>query len=176
MRVGAGRTLGEALEAATAAATGELLAKMDDDDRYDAHHLTDLVLAREYSDAALVGKGPEVVYLAGADVTVRRGRWRAERYCTDIAGGGLLIARADLARAGGWRPLPWGVDQALAADVAAMGGGVYRTHGSGFLLVRHGRGHAWAADERRFVADADEVHRGWRPDLAAIGDEPCFAG
>ena len=176
VRVGAERTLGEVLEAATATATGELLAKMDDDDRYDAHHLTDLVLAREYSGAALVGKGPEVVYLAGADVTLRCGRWRAERYCTDIAGGGLLIARADLARAGGWRPLPRGVDQALAADVAAMGGGVYRTHGSGFILVRHGHDHTWAAAERRFLAVADDVYRGWRPDLAAIGDEPCFAG
>ena len=173
VRVGGGRTLGEVLEAAAAAARGELLAKMDDDDCYDAAHITDLVLARSYSGAALVGKGPEIVYLAGRDVTVRRGRWRAERHATDIAGGGLLLGRADIARAGGWRPLPWGVDQALAADVLASGGSVYRTHGLGFLLVRHGRGHAWEADERRFLADADVVHRGWRPDLAGIGDGPC---
>ena len=174
LRVGAERTLGEALAAAVALARGEFLAKMDDDDRYDAQHLLDLVLAHGYSGALLVGKGPEVVYLAGRDVTLRRGCWLAERYSRDIAGGGLLIARADLVRAGGWRPLHRGVDQALAADVLASGGRVYRTHGSGFMLVRHGRGHAWQADERRFLADADVVHRGWRPDLAGIGAAPCL--
>ena len=172
VRLGAERPLGTVLDAAAAVARGELLAKMDDDDGYGAEHLTDLVLARTYSGAALVGKGCEFVYLAGRDVTVRRGRWRAERHTTDIAGGGLLFGRTDLCRAGGWRPLPRGVDQALAADVLAAGGAVYRTHGFGFLLVRHGQGHAWRARERRFLADADAVHRGWRPDLAGIGDVP----
>ena len=172
VRVGAERPLGAVLDAATAAASGDLLAKMDDDDCYGPEHLLDLVLARAYSGAALVGKGAEFVYLAGADVTVRRGRWRAERYSCDIAGGGLLIARTDLARAGGWRALPQGVDQALAADVVAAGGAVYRTHGSGFVLVRHGRGHAWGAGEAAFRTGADRVFAGWRPDLAGIGDVP----
>ena len=175
VRVGRERPLGVALEAAAGLASGELLAKMDDDDGYDAWHILDLVLARAYSGAELVGKGPEIVYLAGRDLTVRRGRWRAERFATDIAGGGLLLGAADLARAGGWRPLPRGVDQALATDVLAAGGSVYRTHGSGFLLVRHGGDHVWAADERRFLADADAVCRGWRPDLAGIADEPWWA-
>ena len=173
VRVAAERPLGAVLDAATAAASGDLLAKMDDDDCYGPEHLLDLVLARAYSGAALVGKGAEFVYLAGADVTVRRGRWRAERYSCDIAGGGLLIARTDLARAGGWRALPQGVDQALAADVVAAGGAVYRAHGSGFVLVRHGRGHAWGAGEAAFRTGADRVFAGWRPDLAGIGDVPC---
>ena len=172
VRVGAERSLGAVLEAATAAASGDLLAKMDDDDCYGPEHLLDLVLAHAYSGAALVGKGAEFVYLAGADVTVRRGRWRAERYSCDIAGGGLLISRIDLVRAGGWRALPRGVDQALAADVVAVGGAVYRTHGSGFVLVRHGHGHAWRAGEAAFRTGADRVSPGWRPDLAGIGDVP----
>ena len=176
VRVGAECTLGEALAAAARAASGELFAKMDDDDCYDRHHVLDLVLARAYAGAELVGKGPETVYLAGRDTTVRRGRWRAERYAADIAGGALLVSRAGLAAAGGWRPLPCAVDRALVADVAAIGGGVYRTHGSGFVLVRHGRGHAWAADEGRFLADADDVHRGWRPELAGLAGEPPCAG
>ena len=175
VRVARERPLGVALAAAAALATGELLAKMDDDDGYDAWHILDLVLARVYSGAELVGKGPEIAYLAERDLTVRRGRWRAERFTTDIAGGGLLVGAAELARAGGWRPLPRGIDQALAADVLAAGGSVYRTHGSGFLLVRHGRDHVWAADERRFLADADAVARGWRPDLAGIAEEPWWA-
>ena len=61
------RPLGAVLAAATAAAAGPLLAKMDDDDVYGAEHLWDLVLAHEYSGAALVGKFPATVYLARSD-------------------------------------------------------------------------------------------------------------
>ena len=172
VRVSADRPLGTVLDAATAAAGGELLAKMDDDDCYDTHHIGDLVLARAYSGAALVGKGNETAYLASADLTVRRGRWRNETFSTNIAGGGLLIGSSDLARAGGWRPIPRGVDQTLVRDVLRAGGTAYRTHGSGFLLVRHGGAHTWDADERRLLADADDVHRGWQPELAGIGDVP----
>ena len=176
VRVARERPLGVALAVAADLASGELLAKMDDDDLYGADHILDLVLARAYSGAELVGKGPETVYLAGRGLTVRRGRWRAERFTDDIAGGGLLLAARDLERAGGWRPLPQGVDQALAADVQRAGGAVYRTHGKGFVLVRHGHGHAWAADERRFLADADAVGRGWRPDWAGLADAARPAG
>ena len=175
VRVDACRPLGAVLAAAAAAASGELLAKMDDDDCYAPEHLLDLVLAHAYSGAVLVGKGLEVVYLARADRTVRRGRFRAERYSCDIAGGGLLIARRDLRDLGGWRPLPGGVDQALAADVAAAGGAVYRTHGAGFVHVRHGRRHAWGVAEAELLAGADRVRRGWRPELAGIAGAPCPA-
>ena len=56
--------------------------------------------------------------------------------------------------------------------MVAAGGAVYRTHGSGFVLVRHGRGHAWGAGEAAFRTGADRVFAGWRPDLAGIGDVP----
>ena len=173
VRVDRGQPLGGVLAAAAAAASGELLAKMDDDDCYGPEHLLDLVLGHAYSGAVLVGKGLEFVYLAKADRTIRCGRWRAERYSCDLAGGGLLIARRDLQDLGGWRPLPVGVDQALAADVAAAGGGVYRTHGAGFVLVRHGRGHAWGVTEATLLAGADRVCRGWRPGLAGLADAAC---
>ena len=172
VRVGADRPLGAVLTAATAAAGGDLLAKMDDDDCYDAHHIGDLVLARTYSGAALVGKGNEAAYLALADLTVRRGRWRAETYSGGIVGGGLLVGRSDLARAGGWRPVSHGEDQALVGDVLRSGGAVYRTHGAGLLIVRHGRDHTWDAEERRMLAEADDIHRGWQPELVGIRDEP----
>ena len=58
-------------------------------------------------------------------------------------------------------------------SVAGADGAVYRTHGSGFMLVRHGRGHAWRADEAAFRRGADRVYAGWRPDLADIGDVAC---
>ena len=56
LRADAKWPLGVVLDTASAAATGSLLAKMDDDDVYGPEHLWDLVLAHEYSGAVLVGK------------------------------------------------------------------------------------------------------------------------
>ena len=53
-----------------------------------------------------------------------------------------------------------GEDRALAQDVAASGGKVYRTHGSGFVLVRHGVGHTWKADDSYFLEQAQDGRDG----------------
>ena len=172
LRVGAERPLGAVLAAATEAAAGPLLAKMDDDDVYGAEHLWDLVLAHEYSGAALVGKFPATVYLARPDRTVRRRRVRTECWSRSITGGAMLVGRAGLERAGGWRPVRRHVDAALVDDVARAGGGVYRTHDAGYILVRHGGGHTWEADDAEFLAGAEAVEPGWRPALAGLEGVP----
>ena len=172
LRVGAERPLGAVLAAATEAAAGPLLAKMDDDDVYGAEHLWDLVLAHDYSGAALVGKFPATVYLARSDRTVRQRRVRSECWSRSITGGAMLIARAALERAGGWRPVRRHVDAALVDDVARAGGGVYRTHDAGYVLVRHGGGHTWEADDAVFLGQAEAVRPGWCPALAGIEGLP----
>ena len=143
-RVGADAPLGSVLNAATAAASGTLLAKMDDDDLYGADHVRDLVLAREYSSAELVGKGIETVYLAERDRTVRLGLGNGETYRSwHLAGGALLVSRHALERAGGWRRVARGEDIELVADGRTRSGlGVYRLHGAGYVVVRHGA-HTW---------------------------------
>ena len=172
LRLGADRTLGAVLAAAADTATGSLLAKMDDDDLYGPEHLWDLVLANEYSGAALVGKFPATVYLARADRTVRAREVPPETWSESITGGTMLIAAAELRRAGGWRDAPRHVDKALIEDVLAVGGRVYRTHGEDYVLVRHGRGHTWQRDDAHFLAAADSVQPGWRPELAGLAGFP----
>ncbi len=163
VRVPGSASLGAVLNAAVAAAGGELLTKMDDDDRYGADHVWDLVLARAYSRAELVGKGAEFVYLAASHRTVcDAASWRPEAYGSrGLAGGTLLISRRDLERIGGWREARRGVDQALIGDVLRAGGGVYRTHGTGFALVRHGDRHTWRVGDGWFLARADRIIPGW---------------
>ena len=165
-------SLGAALNAAAAAAGGELLTKMDDDDRYGADHVWDLVLARAYSQAELVGKGAEFVYLAASHRTVcDAASWRPEVYGSrGLAGGALLISRSDLQRVGGWRDLRRGVDQALIDATLRCGGGVYRTHGAGFALVRHGDRHTWRVGDEWFLAKADRVIPGWAAAAAGISE------
>ena len=172
LRLDGEHTLGAVLDAATAAADGPLLAKMDDDDVYGPEHLWDLVLAHEYSGAALVGKFPATVYLARSDRTLRQRRVPGETWSHSIAGGTMLLARADLERAGGWRPLRRHVDRALIEDVVRAGGTVYRTHDAGYLLVRHGERHTWQRDDADFLGGAESVHPGWQPAPAGLGNLP----
>ena len=171
-RVGADAPLGSVLNAATAAATGTLLAKMDDDDLYGADHVWDLVLAREYSGAELVGKGIETVYLAERDRTVRLGLGNGETYHSwHLSGGALLVSRHALERAGGWRRMAGGVDIELVADVHRSGLGVYRLHGADLVVVRHGA-HTWRHADEYFLHQADAVLEGFgpAPDMAWARD------
>ena len=168
LRLDANLPLGTVLNAASEAATGTLLAKMDDDDLYGPDHILDLVLAHGYSGAGLVGKCPATVYLARPDRTVRCRRSPSETWSRSITGGTMLIARSDLLRAGGWRRAPRHVDRALVDDVLSAGGGVYRIHDEGYVLVRHGEGHTWAAEDGYFLDQAEEMRPGWHPALAGI--------
>ena len=168
VRVGGERPLGAVLRAATAAASGTYLTKMDDDDVYAACHVRDLVAARGYSGAELVGKYLDVAYLADVDRTVEIGPWDTERYGLHVSGASLLVAMQDLDEAGGWRLMASGEDTALREDVERAGGTVYRTHGMGVVRVRHGGGHARRAGSRFYLDRARSVHAGWRPELAGM--------
>lgn len=172
LRIPSARTLGAVLNAATSAAGGALIAKMDDDDFYAPDHIWDVVLARAYSGADLAGKGMEFVYLADMDKTVYLSRGGGERYWTHaLAGGTMLIGRRALERAGGWRDVPSGVDTALLADALGSGARVYRASGIGYVHVRHGARHTWDDGESApaaFLARADSAWDGLRIDLAGV--------
>lgn len=153
-------SFGAALNLATDVASGQIVAKMDDDDWYGPHHIEDLVLAREYSSAALVGCQVEFTYLDGIDVTTRR-RYAGERYSDHVAGGSMLMSRSDLLELGGWRSTASAVDRGVIDTVLASGGVVYRGHGQNYMMHRRrpltGRPHhTWDADASVFVTDNDE--------------------
>ena len=165
--------LGTVLNAAVQASSGALVTKMDDDDRYGPEHVWDLALAHAYAGASLVCKGMEFVYLAAANRTLHCHRGRGEAWrASAFAGGTLMIARHDLDAIGGWRNAPAGVDWGLVEDVLQGGGAVYRTHGAGFMLVRHGENHTWGAGDGFFLKRAAHSVPGWAPALAGLGEAP----
>jgi hypothetical protein len=161
-------SFGIALGLATRLAGGRLITKFDDDDTYGPEHVWDLVLARSYSGATLVGKGIEFVHLEGANMTVRRRSGRPESDTDVVAGGTMLIARDDLEALGGWRPVPRSVDRGLLDRVNRAGGTVYRTHPLGYLYHRRSVGHTWAADDDFFLRHARQRWPGI-PRLAEFG-------
>ncbi|MDE0267431.1 MAG: glycosyltransferase [Acidimicrobiaceae bacterium] len=160
--------LGAVLNVATSQSSGTLITKFDDDDLYGPEHLWDLVLAYEYSDAMLVGKGAEYVYLAEADSTIQRFAGGGERFTHTIAGGAMMIARHHLDAFPGWQHIHKGVDRALINDALLVGGKIYRTHGMGYMLVRHGESHTWDIDDDYFLGLANEVRPGCDLKFAGI--------
>ena len=137
---------GDVLDNASRAARGDVVLKMDDDDWYGPDVIADLLRARAYSGADLVGMSAELHYLSGPDLTVRRGH-PSERYVRFVAGGTTMLARSTLREIGGFRSVRKFVDAQLIEAVLAAGGAVYRTHGLGYVLRRNPSGHTWEVDE-----------------------------
>jgi hypothetical protein len=154
------RNLGEALQACTDRAEGSLVTKMDDDDIYGPEHVWDLVLARQYSGAQLVGKALDWIHVESEHATVFRPVFPAEKYADFVAGGTILMSKADLMAVGGWRPVPKSVDRALLDRVLSEGGLVYRTHGLGYVYVRHSAGHTASVADEHFLTRIEDRREG----------------
>lgn len=155
---------GDVLQAAALAASGEVVLKMDDDDWYGPEVVADLLRARAYSGAQLVGMPAEMHYLTEQDVTVRRGH-TSEHFASFVAGGTMMVDRSLLMEVGGFRPVRKYVDAQLLAAVAAAGGATYRTHGLGYVLRRNPAGHTWQADLDYLLdpARVAEIRPGFAP-------------
>lgn len=147
-------SFGEALGIATRRARGTLVTKVDDDDTYGREHVWDLVLARHYSGAQLVGKGAEFVHLETHGLTVRRSSGVPEADGDLVAGGTMLLAKGDLEAVGGWRPVPRSVDLGLIERLRRAGARIYRTHPFGYVYHRRATGHTWDPGQRYFLDTA----------------------
>ncbi|MDN4173233.1 hypothetical protein QWY28_09795 [Nocardioides sp. SOB77] len=155
---------GDVLTAASRAAAGELVLKMDDDDWYGPDFVADLLRARGWSGADVVGTPAEQHYLAPLTTTVTRGH-RAEAWTRFVAGGTILLPRDLLREVGWWRQVRRFVDAQLLVAVHAAGGTVYRTHGLGYLLRRNASGHTWEVELEELLDPARVQQRwdGFRP-------------
>ncbi|MBR8740680.1 glycosyltransferase family 2 protein [Nocardiopsis sp. MG754419] len=164
----ADRIFGAVLNDSVARASGDLVAKWDDDDWYGPEHLADLVLARTYSGAELVGTGQDFIYLQEVDLMVWRSR-ESETATRFIAGGTILTDRVVLEETGGFRPLPRAIDTQLLIAVSRGGGRIHRTHGLGYVLRRTGGGHTWSEDMAYFLHNYARQWTGWRPSVLLEG-------
>ncbi|GGK73796.1 hypothetical protein Ppa06_34540 [Planomonospora parontospora subsp. parontospora] len=157
-------TLGEVLGLAAAAAGGRYVTKWDDDDWYGPDHLADLLLARSYSGADIIGTAAEFFYLEPLNVTVRRTDYAGEVWSDHVAGGTILLERDRFRETGGFPALPRGVDAAFLKAAHAAGALIYRTHGLGYMLRRQvSDRHTWRLPLAHFLRVASHQWRGRRP-------------
>ena len=118
---------------------------MDDDDWYSPDFVADLLLARAYSGAELVGTPDDFYYLEDRDLTLRLGQ-PSEVYRRFVAGGTMLLDRTLLREVGGFRSVHRHVDAQLHRRRPRRRRRDYRTHGLGYCLRRTTSGHTWDAD------------------------------
>jgi len=170
LRIDGELTLGDALNAGVEVARGDVVTKMDDDDYYTVEHLWDLVLALEYSGADLVGKGAEFVYVSTVDLTIRRFVGDGESDHPRLGGGVMMARRGPLVAIGGWPARNRGEDGWLVKNFKAAGRRTHRTHGFGYILNRHMRGHTWNTYADYFLVQSHREWRGLRFDVTGIED------
>lgn len=157
---------GEVLNQAAARAGGDEITKWDDDDWYSPEHLSDLLLARAYSGADIVGTTAEFFYLEPLNVTIRRTDYTSEIWSDHVAGGTIFLARAKFQEIGGFEGVPRGVDAQFLKAAHAAGARIYRTQGLGYVLRRSlAAGHTWQLPLAHFLRVAANQWRGFRPSL-----------
>ena len=171
----ADRVFGAVLNDTVDRVSGHLVSKWDDDDWYGPDHLADLLLARAYSGADLVGNVQDFVYLEELDLTVRRGK-QSEMPIRFVSGGTLMFDRGVWEEVGGFRPLPRAIDTQLMTALLHNGGRIHSAHGLGYVLRRAGGGHTWNEDLSYFIGKRVDQWSGWRPSAILEGEPVPFGG
>ena len=145
-------SLGACLNTLVAAADGDILAKIDDDDLYGPNYLLDQAHALRYTGADLVGKQAVYAYLEQRDELVLRSPEREHRYTTFVAGPTLVAPGHTLVEVP-FEDRTRGEDSTLLRNITAQGGRVYSTDRFNFVQRRAGQGHTWDVSDREFLAN-----------------------
>jgi SAM-dependent methyltransferase/spore maturation protein CgeB len=147
-------TLGSVLNLGIDAADGAYLAKMDDDNLYGPHYLSDLAYAFDYTTAGLVGKGAHYCEMRTHGVTLLRFP-HLEHTEAELIQGGTLLAEGDVLRKLRFADLPRAVDSDLLQRTLRENIGVYSADRFNFVSVRGDReAHTWK------VSDAELMRHG----------------
>ncbi|MGQ0846943.1 MAG: glycosyltransferase family protein [Sporichthyaceae bacterium] len=151
-------TLGACMNLGVAAASGEVVTKMDDDNHYGEHYLRDLVRAFSWTDATVVGKWAHYVHLESSGAVVLRFPEQEQRYVDLVQGGTLTVRRADAVELR-FQDVPRAVDTTFLTRVREAGGRVYAADRFNFVSVRRPdpSGHTWTITETDLLGKPGRV-------------------
>jgi glycosyltransferase involved in cell wall biosynthesis len=148
-------TLGACLNKGIEASDGEFIAKVDDDDLYGAHYLSDLVRAFDYTEAGLVGKGAHYTYFEADNTTMLRLPGREHRYVKRVHGA-TFLGRADLFRHYRFADVGIAEDSALLERLDADDVKIYAADRFNFVYWRAGEMtvHTWQPTNNALLRNA----------------------
>jgi hypothetical protein len=166
-------TLGAILTTLAESSHGEFIAKMDDDDYYGPDHLRDLLDAAIDTDADVVGRAMNYVYLEPLQLTVRRfsnyGSRAVELWSDWVCGGTILVKRESAKAAGWFGSGNTAVDRFLLSAITNNGGKIWRTFGAGYIYRRTFTFHTYVTNYSKYLNGANEQ-------VIGIWDHPIFGG
>lgn len=150
--------LGSCLNLAVEASDGEVLSKMDDDDLYGAHYLEDLLHARMFSKADVVGKGAHYMSLQGPQILLRRFKDSEHRFVSHVMGPTITAGR-DVFSQTRFGELTRGEDTDFLKRAVTSGASIYAADRFNFVQVRSGHRHTWKLSDMEALALGDvEIH------------------
>lgn len=158
-------TLGACLNAGVAMASGNLFAKMDDDDYYGENFLLDSVHALNYSRADCVGKETYFTYSEGFDQVFLRSPGRENRY-TQFVIGTTLVGKTSLFPEISFGDKRVGEDTVFLKRMAEAEKIVY-SHSQYNYLKFYGKSldrHTWKIEADEYLGKAKYIGDGYDKD------------
>ena len=145
-------TLGACMNLGVEAASGRYVAKMDDDNYYGAHFLSDLVDAFTYTDAGIVGKWCHYVWLRSSNAVVLRYPDSEHRPERRIQGGSMLFD-GDVVRGLRFSDIPRAVDSDILDRAMADGVTIYSADRFNYVSIRgtDRNDHTWTVADSTFM-------------------------
>lgn len=143
--------LGTCLNMCIAAASAEVLTKMDDDDYYAPNYLSDQLYALEYSGADVVGKQAHYMYLAEQNATLLRFAEWEHRY-TRMVMGPTIMAKSETFRANPFAAIARGEDTQFLKGITLAGGAVYSSDRFNYCQQRLSADHTWNVRDSELLA------------------------
>ncbi len=151
-------TLGECLRDAVARSDGEVLSKMDDDDLYGPHYLSDLLDGLMYSGADVIGKQAHHMHFLSSGINIVRFENREHRW-TDFIMGPTITGHRQVFMEVPFADLTVGEDTDWLRRVSGAGANIYAADRFNFVQVR-GTSHTWQPDEAQLLASGRVVFVG----------------
>lgn len=145
-------TLGACMNLGVAAASGQFIAKMDDDNFYGPRFLSDLLATFGYTDAGIAGKWAHYVWLRSTGAVVLRYPDSEHRYERRVQGGSMLFA-GDVARSVRFSDIPRAVDSDILDRAMAEGVRVYSGDRYNYVSIRGSdrHTHTWTVADSAFL-------------------------
>ena len=150
--------LGSCLNLGLAACSGEFIAKMDDDNFYGRHYLSDLLAVFDYTDADITGKWAHYVWLESTDAVVLRFA-AAEHTYQRLVQGGSMVFKSDVAHGLRFADLPRGVDTDILNRAKAAGVRTYSADRFNFVSIRgvDRHEHTWTIEDSALMNRSGKV-------------------
>ncbi|MCC4722380.1 glycosyltransferase family 2 protein [Salinicoccus sp. RF5] len=139
-------------------ATYPVVTKIDDDDYYTKNYIIDQWIALKYSEADLVGKASQFVYIEEEDLMIKREHDRYFKFDRFIMGATIMVDTSYMKKFM-FSDLPAAVDTDLLRRVREKGGKVYQGHPYEFCVFRGADkgSHTWKVEDMAMMNKAEVI-------------------